>query len=67
MYYRRWTRMHYTPALKYFTRFGVLAPEYKKYDHLLYMENPPPDNEYRNKRIVKKMNKKGEDLDTKLI
>lgn len=26
MYYRRWTRMHLKPGLRYYTKYGVMNP-----------------------------------------
>jgi len=35
MYYRRWTRMHLKPGMKYFMKYGVMNPEYDKFQYLL--------------------------------
>lgn len=63
MYYRRWTRMHLKPGMKYFVKYGVLNPQYDRYTYLMAQENPEA-LQYRphhQKRYVDK------DLDTKLI
>lgn len=40
MYYRRWTRMHLKPGMKYFMKYGVISPKFDKYAYLLQTENP---------------------------
>ncbi len=63
MYYRRWTRMHFKPGMKYFVKYGALDPQFDKYTYLMQMENPDP-LQYRAKNPKKQPET---DLDTKLI
>lgn len=63
MYYRRWTRMHLKPGMKYFMKYGVLNPEYDQFSYLMAQENSDP-LQYKTRRI--KVNK-DKNLDTKLI
>jgi hypothetical protein len=64
MYYRRWTRMHLKPGLKYFMKYGVLHPKFDRFAYLMQTENPEPI-QYRRNPLLKKNTDK--DLDTKLI
>jgi hypothetical protein len=36
MYYRRWTRMHFIPALRYFHKYGVLDRGYEFLKPIIY-------------------------------
>ena len=63
MYYRRWTRMHLKPGIKYFQKYGVLHPKYDKFIHLLTTEDPEPVQPTK----IKRKPYKDKDLDTKLI
>lgn len=64
MYFRKWTRMFWQPALKYFDKYGVLNNITGFERHLIHnVEDPPSD--YR--RITKKKSKQERDLDTRLI
>ncbi len=63
MYYRRWTRMHLKPGMKYFIKYGVISPKYDKYTYLMQTENPEP---LQYKRI-NLQTRKSKDIDTKLI
>lgn len=41
MYYRRWTRMHIIPALKYYSNLGVISDAYNIYKPIFNnIENP---------------------------
>lgn len=64
MYYRRWTRMHLKPGIKYFMRYGVISPKLDKYAHLLQTENPTPIQHVRHPLLKRNYDR---DLDTKLI
>jgi hypothetical protein len=64
MYYRRWTRMHLAPGLKYYLKYGVLSPKYDRYSYLMATENPEPLHYRRHKLLDRHPDK---DLDTKLI
>lgn len=63
MYYRRWTRMHLKPGMKYFMKYGVISPKFDRYAYLMNMENPDP-LQYRTRKVKVNTDK---DLDTKLI
>lgn len=63
MYYRRWTRMHLKPGMKYFMKYGVINPKFDRYSYLMNYENPDP-LQYRTRKIIANPDK---DLDTKLI
>lgn len=36
--------MHLYPALKYFTKYGVMDNDYQKFMPLIHLENPPSDH-----------------------
>ena len=38
LYYRRWTRMHFFPALRYFYKYGVLGEEYDIFKPIISRE-----------------------------
>jgi hypothetical protein len=63
MYYRRWTRMHLKPGMKYFMKYGVISPKFDRYAYLMATENPEP-LQYRTRKVKVNHDK---DLDTKLI
>lgn len=65
MYFRRYTRMHLFPAIKYFTKYGVIDKQFQKFTHFFNMENAPSDHFI--KRKLSKAELKEKDLDTKLI
>lgn len=44
MYFRRYTRMHLYPAIKYFTKYGVIDKAFLKFAPLFKTENPPSDH-----------------------
>lgn len=37
MYFRRYTRMHLFPAIKYFTKYGVIDKDFQKFSHFFNM------------------------------
>lgn len=53
MYFRRYTRMHLYPALKYFTKYGVMDSDFQKFMPLVHLENAPSDH-YLIKRKLSK-------------
>lgn len=57
--------MHLYPALKYFTKYGVVDKYYQKFMPLYNLENPPSDHFI--KRKLSKAELREKDLDTKLI
>lgn len=65
MYFRRYTRMHLYPAIKYFSKYGLLDKGYKKFMPMFNIENPTPD--HFAKRRLSKAELREKDLDTKLI
>lgn len=57
--------MHLYPAIKYFTKYGVIDKQFQKFAPLFNMENPPTDHNLKKKLTKAELREK--DLDTKLI
>ncbi len=49
MYFRRYTRMHLYPAIKYFSKYGLLDKGYQRFMPLFNIENPPSDHMIKRK------------------
>lgn len=57
--------MHLFPAIKYFTKYGVIDKQFQRFAPLFNMENAPSDHPI--KRKLSKAELREKDLDTKLI
>lgn len=52
LYYRRWTRMHIGPGIRYFKIYNAMEPGLENLWHALNQVNPPPENRSYFKRTV---------------